>query len=288
MPGTSLPLRTQTSVHLTFTKHPGKPSSLPTLEDSKLSSDRETLQAPMTDQDSERMQWTVQDASPLSNTDQARVSFHSPVHYYQNAQNDMCYNDNFALAYSGLPYDALDLSEFPNGLPNNAICIEEAYPPAAYHVDPPKPQDFRVFSDCKCEDQLMQLNEDYDQGYGAHSKIGNRSRYPSPYYGMSRDCTPHGDMLTYRPKYKRDDSYECPIDKDQPYAQLIYRALLDAPQHTMILKDIYEWFKCNTDKAAAETKGWQNSIRHNLSMNGVCIPSLPITTKLTNAGLRES
>jgi hypothetical protein len=40
----------------------------------------------------------------------------------------------------------------------------------------------------------------------------------------------------------------------------------------MILRDIYEWFKNNTDKASAsETKGWQNSIRHNLSMNGVCL-----------------
>ena len=59
----------------------------------------------------------------------------------------------------------------------------------------------------------------------------------------------------------------------EPYAQLIYRALKSAPNHSMVLKDIYEWFEQNTDKAkiapTSSAKGWQNSIRHNLSMNGV-------------------
>ncbi|MCJ1267343.1 hypothetical protein MMC22_007228 [Lobaria immixta] len=55
----------------------------------------------------------------------------------------------------------------------------------------------------------------------------------------------------------------------EPYAQLIYRALKSAPGHAMVLKEIYEWFELNTDKAKnAASKGWQNSIRHNLSMNG--------------------
>ncbi|KAG7007009.1 hypothetical protein G7Y79_00012g033450 [Physcia stellaris] len=58
----------------------------------------------------------------------------------------------------------------------------------------------------------------------------------------------------------------------EPYAQLIFRALKSAPNHAMVLKDIYEWFEQNTDKAKiaqiSSNKGWQNSIRHNLSMNG--------------------
>ena len=59
----------------------------------------------------------------------------------------------------------------------------------------------------------------------------------------------------------------------EPYAQLIYRALKSVPSHSMVLKDIYEWFEKNTDKPQTSTsaKGWQNSIRHNLSMNGVRI-----------------
>lgn len=57
---------------------------------------------------------------------------------------------------------------------------------------------------------------------------------------------------------------------EPPYAKLIYRALMGAPGHQMVLKDIYEWIAQNTDKARDPAfKGWQNSVRHNLSMNGV-------------------
>lgn len=57
----------------------------------------------------------------------------------------------------------------------------------------------------------------------------------------------------------------------KPYAQLIYQALMEAPTHKMVLQEIYDWFRSNTDKARTSglSKGWQNSIRHNLSMNEV-------------------
>lgn len=56
---------------------------------------------------------------------------------------------------------------------------------------------------------------------------------------------------------------------DEPYAQLIYRAFMSRPNKSMTLQEIYQWFRENTDKAKGTGKGWQNSIRHNLSMNGV-------------------
>ena len=57
---------------------------------------------------------------------------------------------------------------------------------------------------------------------------------------------------------------------DKPYAQLIYDALKEAPGHRMLLRDIYDWFLQNTRKPQESgTNGWQNSIRHNLSMNQV-------------------
>ena len=60
---------------------------------------------------------------------------------------------------------------------------------------------------------------------------------------------------------------------DIPYAKLIYSALMDAPGHRMVLKDIYRWIEKNTDKANnPEFTGWQNSVRHNLSMNKVVSP----------------
>lgn len=54
---------------------------------------------------------------------------------------------------------------------------------------------------------------------------------------------------------------------DEPYAKLIHRALMSTPNHSMVLQEIYQWFRENTTKGRQDTKGWMNSIRHNLSMN---------------------
>lgn len=58
---------------------------------------------------------------------------------------------------------------------------------------------------------------------------------------------------------------------DEPYAKLIHRALMSVPSHSMVLQEIYQWFRDNTGKGSGgpESKGWMNSIRHNLSMNAV-------------------
>ncbi|KAJ5430075.1 Winged helix-turn-helix transcription repressor DNA-binding [Penicillium cf. griseofulvum] len=53
-----------------------------------------------------------------------------------------------------------------------------------------------------------------------------------------------------------------------PYSVLIYQALKEAPGNKLQLQSIYAWFEANTDKGGdPNAKGWQNSIRHNLSMN---------------------
>ncbi|KAH7464428.1 hypothetical protein FOMA001_g17482 [Fusarium oxysporum f. sp. matthiolae] len=64
---------------------------------------------------------------------------------------------------------------------------------------------------------------------------------------------------------------------EEPYAKLIYRALMSAPDHAMALQEIYQWFRENTDKdikkdstegrPGKNANGWQNTIRYNLSMN---------------------
>lgn len=63
---------------------------------------------------------------------------------------------------------------------------------------------------------------------------------------------------------------------EEPYAKLIHRALMSAPNHSMVLQEIYQWFRENTIKGSVKdgNKGWMNSIRHNLSMNAVSLPSL--------------
>lgn len=85
--------------------------------------------------------------------------------------------------------------------------------------------------------------------------------------GMKRVYRDTEDMMTVV-NYETDG--ESTIKNEPPYAKLIYQALMAAPRHRMVLRDIYNWIGANTDKAKDPAfKGWQNSVRHNLSMNGV-------------------
>ena len=69
---------------------------------------------------------------------------------------------------------------------------------------------------------------------------------------------------------QRRDSDESTEGHAKPYAALIYEALMSKMDKRMVLREIYAWFEKNTDKAKdPASRGWQNSIRHNLSMNGV-------------------
>ena len=75
---------------------------------------------------------------------------------------------------------------------------------------------------------------------------------------------------------KSDDQDDEEAPGDKPYARLIHEALMQAPGHRMMLREIYDWFVQNTTKPSESgTNGWQNSVRHNLSMNQVSTCSLP-------------
>ncbi|PWY80007.1 hypothetical protein BO83DRAFT_201083 [Aspergillus eucalypticola CBS 122712] len=55
---------------------------------------------------------------------------------------------------------------------------------------------------------------------------------------------------------------------DKPYSKLIEMALKTNPEKKLSLQGIYNWFEQNTAKGRdLSSKGWQNSVRHNLSMN---------------------
>ncbi|GJC90465.1 forkhead box protein J2 [Colletotrichum liriopes] len=56
------------------------------------------------------------------------------------------------------------------------------------------------------------------------------------------------------------------VQSEEPYANLIHEALKGAKGYTLALQELYRWFEENTDKPRKGT-GWQNSIRHNLSLN---------------------
>ncbi|CAG8924963.1 unnamed protein product [Penicillium salamii] len=87
------------------------------------------------------------------------------------------------------------------------------------------------------------------------------SSYASPDSGPapSPARTTQG-LISRNPKEERPGN--------QPYSVLIYRALKGADGNKLSLQGIYRWFEEHTDKAKDPNhKGWQNSIRHNLSMN---------------------
>lgn len=95
----------------------------------------------------------------------------------------------------------------------------------------------------------------------------------SPYLSSPELYSPI--CVTRAPRSSPADDYNVDEEEDdvtdgKPYARLIYEALLQAPGHRMMLRDIYEWFEINTNKPRESgSNGWQNSIRHNLSMNKV-------------------
>lgn len=265
---TDLPKRTQDSPSLRpLQPHIDTTSMTPANRAIALPDSHHTQQAPMI-LDRESMSWAqgrfpnnsfVQDPSifctpALLSPDSACAGY--PSQPYSGAS----YNTNYDLAYPpnyAHPSYPRVYSDFdPSGLPND---MSASYPPATFFYSPPQPHDTSSLPDAEAP-ELMQLNDEYDVHYTNNIKQEYQHDYMSPYSELSRASTPYPDG-------HEDDN---PIDKEQPYAQLIFRALLDAPNHTMVLRDIYDWFKMYTDKAAqSETKGWQNSIRHNLSMNGV-------------------
>jgi Forkhead domain len=103
------------------------------------------------------------------------------------------------------------------------------------------------------------------------------SQAQSSYISSPESSTP--GFTTSVPRSSPNIDYEADSDDDddasdgKPYALLISDALRQAPGHRMLLRDIYDWFEVNTSKPRESgSKGWQNSIRHNLSMNKVRIP----------------
>ena len=161
---------------------------------------------------------------------------------------------NFADVPSGLPWP----------LPNEHLMFANPYLTNHYqHVSPYLTSDYP---------ETMRLEDPYSP-YSTPS-LYDDSPLQSPYLSSPNVCSPsYGGRA---PRSSPNDDYEAEADDDEdvsdgkPYARLIFEALLHAPGHRMMLRDIYEWFEQNTNKPRESgSNGWQNSIRHNLSMNRV-------------------
>jgi hypothetical protein len=121
------------------------------------------------------------------------------------------------------------------------------------------------------------MNDVYPE-VAAHSHVPHFGYYsPS---NVSRQGT--ADLMDYENTiHEEDEAGEATNGEiaDPCYAQLLYRCLRDAPDHTMALKDVYKWVRQYSQKARDSAgTGWQNSVRHNLSMNAVSsvVPSTGI------------
>lgn len=157
--------------------------------------------------------------------------------------------------------------------------------PAGYQTSPrdgypATPESGHPLSPCSTtlsmpmDDMVRSLDDDVDSQAPTLVSIG-----PEPRPRSKRSSVPQlqpGEEKTEEP----------------PYAQLIYRAFLSTPRQAMTLQEIYQWFRENTDKGKSTNKGWQNSIRHNLSMNHVSLQSAfshqqPLTSNVQAFTKRE-
>ena len=90
----------------------------------------------------------------------------------------------------------------------------------------------------------------------------NASGFPHPAtkQSMDEDTATDGD----------DEPINIVDGIDLSYAKELERCLRRMPEYTLPLKDIYAWIKENTNKVKdPQSRGWQNSVRHNLSLNEV-------------------
>lgn len=99
---------------------------------------------------------------------------------------------------------------------------------------------------------------------GQHSSGGESKPYP------------RGLAIVSRPQFKEHSQYiEQDLSSDDckdikppfSYATMISQAILSTPDHMMSLADIYSWISTRYAFYRHSKPGWQNSIRHNLSLN---------------------
>ncbi|CZT21451.1 uncharacterized protein RCC_07314 [Ramularia collo-cygni] len=126
---------------------------------------------------------------------------------------------------------------------------------------------------------------DKENMFGQGASFGELT-YPGSEYGykapMKRSLT---DYLAPKPVAKKqklhsdDQPVDLPNPEDMPavtddgskpahsYAELIGMAILRAPNRRLTLAQIYKWISDNFAFYKGSEAGWQNSIRHNLSLN---------------------
>ena len=90
---------------------------------------------------------------------------------------------------------------------------------------------------------------------------------PTEYFKYENEAPCNDELFAGDERSDREESTD---PADPCYAQLLYQCLKEAPDHTLSLRELYEWVSQHSQKAKdPKNRGWQNSVRHNLSMNAV-------------------
>ncbi|KAF2404130.1 hypothetical protein EJ06DRAFT_189001 [Trichodelitschia bisporula] len=141
-----------------------------------------------------------------------------------------------------------------------------AFPPSAYQLDQRAdrmPSNLEAYTGFENQDNYSVMQQ---QRVMATTEPGPSLQH-SPFM-MNQDLIENKEPSATPFDDENEENPDSQDDRQEPYAKSIFRCLQQAPNHTMVLRDIYEWFKEHTDKGRdPNERGWQNSIRHNLSMN---------------------
>ncbi|KAK4143969.1 uncharacterized protein C8A04DRAFT_28313 [Dichotomopilus funicola] len=122
---------------------------------------------------------------------------------------------------------------------------------------PPTPESAHLMSPCST---TLTMTMDDPPGSPGDDTVSQAATLVAQMGGSPRNNKTPPSMLHQDDQGDNDKNGEA-------YAKLIYKAFLSTPRHAMTLQEIYQWFRENTEKGKSGSKGWQNSIRHNLSMN---------------------
>jgi hypothetical protein len=163
---------------------------------------------------------------------------------------------------------------------------------SGWSSSPPKEQKYAPQSDQGRKDSQSRFIESYpdlispcpirppyfldNQAYAAYTSL-ERVLLPT----VEEQPSPSADELDDECHHELNKTEELEELHEPPYSQLICRAIMSSPKKQMRVREIYTWFQQNTNKCEnPDSTGWQNSIRHNLSMNAVSIWQIRLSAKI--------